>query len=61
MDLVLTTQTLESDLGREFFLYLATEKGMEVIEKIDELSKILSLVCIKEGIIEKSVNFAELD
>ena len=43
MDLVLTTQTLESDLGREFFLYLATEKGMEVIEKIDELSKISSL------------------
>ena len=61
MDLVLTTQTLESDLGREVFLYLATEKGMEVIEKIDELSKILSLVCKKEGRIEKSVNFAELD
>ena len=47
--------------GERFFLYLATEKGMEVIEKIDELSKILSLVCKKEGRIEKSVNFAELD
>ena len=35
---------------------------MEIIEKIDELSKILSLVCKKEGKIEKkSVNFAELD
>ena len=48
-------------MGREFFLNLATEKGMKVIEKIEELSKNSSLYSEKEGIIEKSVNFAELD
>ena len=34
---------------------------MKVIEKIEELSKNSSLYFKKEGIIEKSVNFAELD
>ena len=39
---------MESDLERKFFYILGNKKGMEVIEKIEELSKISSLY-LKKG------------